>query len=506
MPAWSSQRPDRRRILGSLIGGASLLALAGCQSNGGSGYSATIYNAGESLEKDMEKGRQFHPSVLREFGGAYGSSDIQSLINEIGQKLSADVERQGLQYRFTVLNSDIVNAFSTPGGYVYITRGCLPLADTVSEVAAILAHELGHIALGHVATRYADRDSLEISPEKPDPGRELLTGAHSMARSVDSLGETVGSLLLAPFNDDQELEAARLAAGYLARAGYDPQAILSISRRFRQDSDLRARMAGQVAGAPSRSHFLATHPLKEQGLADIVKNADSPSKDAQDTRDREAWLKAIDGILYGDDPQEGVIRGQDYLHPGLRFRFSVPEGFQLVNGADQVRAVHKSGAGLVFDIDSLSDGQTVRSYLTGIWGKDTRLEKVETLRVNKLQAATAVAKGKAAGKTVDLRLVVILSGKLVNRFLFISPPSLTSGLQREFRQTSQSFSPLTREDMQRISPMRLEILSAQAADSGKALVDRMAVPSLKREHWELLNNRKADQAVQSGDLIKLVLK
>ena len=140
---------DRIRVLQE--GRAHLLGDVGIKNPATGG---TAFTGGLSQSQEIRMGRENHPKIIKEFGGEYGTPDLKRYVNGIGQLLAKTAERRDLKFTFTVLDSDIINAFATPGGYVYITRGLMALADNEAQLAGVLAHEIGHITALHHARRY----------------------------------------------------------------------------------------------------------------------------------------------------------------------------------------------------------------------------------------------------------------------------------------------------------------------------------------------------------------
>ena len=307
---------------------ASLLiaSLSGCTTNPATGDS--VFTGMSNDAQELRVGREQHPQIIKAFGGEFGSSELRRYVDSIGQLLARTVERKTFKYTFTLLNSEVVNAFALPGGYIYISRGLMALAENEAEVAGVLAHELGHINALHHGRREGQGLLANI----------LVVGAGiAGGRAAADLGGMVVGGALRAYSREHELESDSLALRYMSRAGYDPEAMVNFLRKMRASSRLEAKRLGKSPDKVDEFNYLATHPAP----AERVRLASQQAQQYQvkkPMRGRSIYLRKINGLLYGDDPSQGFIRGRVFSHPKLKFRFEVPEGFRLFNTPQAVIA------------------------------------------------------------------------------------------------------------------------------------------------------------------------
>ncbi len=264
------------------------------------------------------------------------------MIEQTVERLVAASEKPDLHYRVTMLNSQSVNAFALPSGQIYVTRGLIALANDESELASVLAHEMGHVVARHAEqreeeARNADLASRTITDVVSDP--EI--GALALAKS---------KLKLVNFSRSQEFEADALGIGIAARAGYDPYGAVRFLTSMEHNSDLKAQ---QQSGAinPAAPDFLSSHPATPERITNALANARQYRAPAADTPADLAKAKAtyfgnIQGIVFGEDPSEGFVRGRRFLHPKLGFTFTAPDGFALDNTARRHRGGERRSVGL----------------------------------------------------------------------------------------------------------------------------------------------------------------
>ena len=345
-------------------------------------------------------GAQEHPKILAQFGGAVKDARLQGYVEQLGRKLASTTARAGEPWTFTVLDSDVVNAFAVPGGYVYVTRGLLALAKDEAEVAGVLAHEIAHITARHSAQRQTRQTIAGILAA----GVGLVFGNDTLAQ-LAGLG---GTAVVASYSREQELEADQLGVETLHRAGYDPFAMATFLETLRRDSQYAGLRSGNRGGGGF--DFFASHPATEervQRAADLAR-----AIPAGGARPRDPYLAAVDGMVYGDSPENGYVRDRTFAHPQLGIAFTVPQGYSLLNGAEQVIAKGPNGAAMAFDGGSAAGVSDPASFLTGVWGKGANLSNLQRITIGGMPAATATTRGEAEGGSADIRLVAALSGRL----------------------------------------------------------------------------------------------
>jgi predicted Zn-dependent protease len=443
------------------------------------------FTGGYSPEDDVALGAGEHPKMLEAFGGEYHHPKLQRYVDTVGRRLATHAEFQQFTYRFTILNSPIVNAFALPGGYVYLSRGLLVLASNEAEMAGVLAHELGHVNARHVAERMGAQQMAQLGVLASAIGAGLLG---LPADSVAQIGQTIAGLAIQSYSREQELESDILGIRYMSRAGYDPDAMATFLSSLREQSQLDARAKGLPPGSVDEFNLMATHPR----TLDRVRAAQAAAQTSRPQMPRVArdeYLGFIDGMLFGDDPEHGVVRGRTFVHPGLRFAFTVPEGFRIQNAPDKVVANDTRGASIVFDLAPVREARTLAAYLQGEWAPEARLAELETLRVNGLRGATARTTGRTRSGSVEVRLLVLeRDARSVFRFLFLSPQARTPQLDLPFRETTYSFRTLDAREAATVRALRLNVRAARAGDRVADLASTLPYGRDNEDWFRVLND------------------
>lgn len=488
-----------RRPLRQLAAAALLLAgfiLAGCTTNPATGESS--FTGFMSTSEENRIGQQSHPEILKEFGGAYGTPQLQGYIQTLGTSLAANSERKDVKYTFTVLDSPIVNAFAVPGGYIYITRGLLALANNEAEVAGVLSHEIGHIVARHSAQRYSEGMLAQIGVI----GLGILTGSQGLT----NLAGYGAQAWLQSYSRDQEFQADQLGVRYLSRASYDPQAMAAFLQSLEDDAKLEATIEGHPETA-DQFNIMQTHPRTTDRVERAIQEAKATTPVPDPKLERDVYLDHIDGILYGDDPKEGVIHGRQFSHADLRLAFTAPQGFQLANSSDAVQGKGPNSTAMIFDGGRLANTGSMSDYISNVWAAKIRLQSLESMTVNGMEAATATASGNTDSGPVFLRLVAIrYDASTIYRFIFLSPTQNAGAADAGFRQAAASFRKLSASEAAQIKPLRVRVVTVKPGDSVSSLARSMAFDDYQEQRFRVLNGLAANDTLVAGQRVKLIVE
>lgn len=467
------------------------LALAGCASMPPEGaQEAALPKAPQTTGVETKQSRE-HEQLLQLFGGEYRAPGVETLLNGVLVKLAPASDMPGEPYRVTILNSPAVNAFALPSGDLYVTRGMLALANDVAEVAAVMAHEIAHVSARHAAQRAElERRSQLVGRvvtqvlDKPREGREV---------------EAKAKLSLASFSRAQELEADRIGVRNVAAAGYDPYGAARFLAALGRSTALRAAAFGQQ-GQGERLDILATHPTSNERIGAALSAARQIGAPGFGEAGRGVWLSALDGLIYGDDPAQGFVRGRRFLHPRLGFSFTAPEGFVLENTSKALLGIAGGGAEAV-RLDSVRVPATtsLEAYMASGWIEGLQVGSVETLSLNGLPAAIATAKGA----DWSFRFAAIRFGADVYRLIFATR-SLTPEADSRFRESIDSFRRMSHEEVAGAKPLRIALVTAKPGATVESLSQGMAGSERPTDLFMLLNGLERDASLAPGERYKIV--
>ncbi len=467
------------------------LALPGCATYV-NGYRPVSLPEMPKQAETLAPNQREHQRILATYGGAYQDARLETVITQLVDRLVAASERPDLKYKVTILNSPAINAFALPNGQLYVTRGLLALASDSAELASVLSHEMAHVIARHAAMREDQaRQASLISRVATDVFNDPQMSALTLAKS---------KLALAGFSRSQELEADGIGVGIASRAGYDPYGAVRFLSAMGRNSSLRP--SGGAGTDPRLLDFLSSHPATPDRVKNAQANARQYTAPGAGNRDKAAYLAAIDGLSYGEDPSEGFVRGRRFLHPKLGFTFMAPEGFTLDNTAQAVLGVKEGGGqALRLDVVRVPAEQSLGEYLTSGWMENVDAQSVQDASINGLAAATAVAKGDQW----NFRLYAIRFGSEAYRFIFATKSKLADADQ-SFRESVETFRRLSLSEMSGAKPLRLKVVAVGSGDTAEGFAQRMATADRRLERFLVINGLEAGEALKPGDKVKIVVE
>lgn len=461
------------RILAGLL--ALILLVGGCTPGAISTTAPTAQ--GDTLPPDVEK----------LVGPAYASPQLQALVDRIGQRLVSHSGMPG-SYRFYVLDQPEANAHALQSGYVFVTRGLVALANDEAELAAAMGHELGHISERHAALR--ERQQRQIMDAAIDAA--MKSGSITVGRSV----ARDGLLKLRSYSREQELDADRVGVGYLTRAGYRGDALVTLIQNLQRQNRLEEQMLGRATGEGRERNALSTHPGAAERLTALAELAEA--RQAGESG-QGAYLAAIDGMSVDDPPEEGFVRGYSFVHPIMRFGFSAPRDFRLVNYHDGVLGIGTDGSLMWF---SCRQGQ-IEGRLDD-WMRNKLQPTPTDIQETSIGGAEAAIGARPRGPDTGLGQV---------RYVLIRRPDgvcyfnlLSDGPDRDRRintlvNATRSFHELTVAEAGKLRPYRLTIVPGAP---GRTLAARMPYPDFKLERLLVLNGVDDGAALAQREQVKLV--
>lgn len=248
------------RVLGLALMGAIMLVPVGCSVNPATGERAfMIY----SWEQEKEMGASAAAGLAEQFGGEVEAEIPNDYVVEVGMKLVQGVEEgvPELDWEFTLLNTDVINAFALPGGKIFFTRGLAERLSDEAEMAGVLGHEIGHVTARHGNQRMSKQIGFNVLLA----GAAVAVGTSGSDSEVRKYGQVAipgmaigGNLVLLKYGRDDESEADMLGMRYMERAGYDPSGQLRVMEVLQAASD-----------GPRPIEWLATHPFPETRIERI---------------------------------------------------------------------------------------------------------------------------------------------------------------------------------------------------------------------------------------------
>ncbi|MEC3911775.1 M48 family metalloprotease [Sphingobium sp. CR2-8] len=466
------------------------------------GQQRAIRTVSSISAQDKASGAKQHPELLNEFGGAYVGPQAK-YVEGVGRRIAVQSGLSNAQGDFTVtlLNSPVNNAFAIPGGYVYVTRQLMALMNDEAELAGVLGHEVGHVAAQHGQRRQKTAQRNAVGGALLGALAGALLGDSGLAGLVEKGIGTGSQLLTLKFSRSQEYEADDLGIRYLASGGYDPRALSDMLASLAAQSDLDAQVAGNARSMPE---WASTHPdpgARVQRAADGA----AATRVTSTVRNRDAFLNALDGVLYGDDPKQGVIDGNRFRHPDLRLSFAAPSGFAMENSA---AAVSITGSGGQAQFSAAPYSGNLATYINGVFAKmgggqgGVPEGDVNRTTVNGLPAAYRTVRASTQSSQVDATVFAYdFGGGKAYHFLLLTPAGQGVG---PFTPMLQSMQRLSAQDAAAIKPRRVDVVAVKAGDTVQSLAKRMAYTDFPLERFLTINALSPNATLRPGQRVKIV--
>lgn len=445
-----------------------------------------------SEEQEIAMGKQSDPQIVQMYG-LYENQKLQNFINAKGQEMAKISHRPNLQYEFKILDSPVVNAFALPGGFIYFTRGILAHFNNEAEFAGVLGHEIGHVTARHSVQQQT----------KATLGQVVFIGGLIVSptfRAMAQEGQQFMQLLFLKYGRDDESQSDELGVQYSTAIGYDAHHMANF---FNTLNDMRAGTS-----AESLPTFLSTHPDPADRYQKVNAMANDIQKDIDASKlqvNRESYLRMIDGLIYGEDPQQGYVENSTFYHPSMRFQFPIPQNWQTVNTPSQVQMAPKDGkAAMILTLTEAANlqaaaQQTAEQYsLTVVEQKEISLNGMNVLAMVSDQA------NEQSGQTVRILTYFISYNNMIFTFHGLTDKASFDTYVPSFNQTMRHFTRLTDQSKINKKPDRISIQKVSRAGTLQSILQSYRVNSDRMREHALINGMDLKDQVAAGTMIKVI--
>ena len=370
------------------------------------------------------------------------------------------------------------------------------LSENEAELAGVLAHEIGHVTERHSAERQVRATAIGLLG--------ALLGVAGAGQLANVGTQLASAQFVQHYSQTQEFEADSLGVRYLSRTGYDVRAMASFLAKMREHTRLQNKILGRPENAVDEGHFLASHPRTVDRVEEATELAARVTGSGT-ALNRETYLQHLDGLVFGDDADQGFIRGRQFIHTKLGIRFEAPEGFRMINNPDSVIGIGPGNARFKFDMSPRPYAGSAADYLQRVWAAKAQIAGLERFEVNGMEAATARVQVRVEGKPGEGRLIAIkASPDRFYRFLMTSEPDDAPRLSEGMRHMTYSVRRLSPQEVAQIRPWRIQIHQVQPGENVASLSARMAVGEFKEDWFRVLNGLRPGDKVRPGQVVKLV--
>jgi predicted Zn-dependent protease len=447
-----------------------------------------------SEAQEIAMGKEADPQIVAQFG-LYDDKALQDFITQKGKQLAAISHRPNLNYEFKIVDSDVLNAFAVPGGYVYFTRGIMAHFNNEAQFAGVLGHETGHIAARHSVTQQRNAMLGQLG---------IIAGVvinPNLARFAETASQGLGLLFL-KFGRDAERQADQLGVEYSSKIGYDAKEMA--------DFFLTLERKGEGTAAAELPDFLSTHPNPGDRNRTVNKLASEWKQKLNLTNavvNRNSYLQRIEGLIYGEDPKQGFLENSVFYHPELKFQFPTPQGWNYQNTPQRVQFAPKDGKALL--MMTLAPGNNLQEAANAVLQQNNlQLLDSKQLNVNGLPAIAMVADPKPAEgqqqQPIRILSYLIQYGKAIYLFLGVSSIADFNQASQYFTNTMEGFKQLTDQTKINKKPERIKIKTVSNTMSLEQALRTYSIPEKRFNELAILNGLKLTDKVAQGMMIKTI--
>jgi predicted Zn-dependent protease len=451
--------------------------------------------------RDVAEAQRDNAQLIEELGGAE-TGPRTAYVEAVGRRVSAysGLANPGEALHFTTLNSAVENAFSIPGGYVYITRQLMTLMGDESQLAFALGHEVGHIAGNHAKQREAVERRLTWEALPYIMMGQMMGGLGNEIAMRNLLAVKLQSL---SFSREQEYEADTLGMRYMIAAGYDPAGAALLLAQLSRETALQARVQGRTNR--QIPEWASTHPLSENRMRRAVQEARATGRFGKGMRNRVAFLNALEGIYVDDDPAQGIIDGPVFTHPDLRIQFRVPAGYRMSNGTDAVTIGGSAGKAQFRGgrANMSLDDYIPRVFQQLIQGGRVQIPRPTRTTVNGMPAEFTTVHVNTDSGVVDASVMAYQwDPQHIYHFVMVTKGGAGIG---PFAPLVNSLRKISPSEAASIRPRIIHVVTVRAGDTVQSLASRMAYSDFKLDRFLTLNGFTAKTALTPGQKVKLIV-
>jgi predicted Zn-dependent protease len=443
-----------------------------------------------SEQQEIQLGQQYDVEVRKQMR-PYDDPALQRYVSEIGMRLARLSHRPQLPWHFTVVDVPAVNAFALPGGYIYMTRGILAYLDNEAQLAGVLGHEIGHVTARHAAQQYTKATGGQL-------GLLALGVFVPEARPFGQIAETGLALLFLKHGRDDELQSDRLGVEYAAKGGWDPDGVPNFLNTLARISEETDR-----SGVPN---WLATHPQPADRVV-RAREAIAKAADAEGTVAREDYLRRIDGIIFGDNPEDGLVRRDEFIHPAMRFAVRFPQQWRVSNSAEQVVAQPEDGGRLMLlTLDQLQGRNLEQAAVAAMQKRGLQLVEGRRTEIDGLESFVGTYQGQLQNVgTVGILAAHILYDDRPFLLLGMAPANAFSAAADQFSRSIRTFRRISREEAANVRPNRVDLYVVRRGDTWQSIAERSG-GVVSASTLAIMNDSAVKDRPPAGSRVKIVVE
>jgi predicted Zn-dependent protease len=422
----------------------------------------------------------------------YSQPEAEAYLQKVGDRLVTIVNDPRWKFSFQIVDQAEPNAFSIPGGAVYVSRGLLALVDREDELACVLAHEIAHVTQRHAA-REQRKSFLPRLLELPGNVVGNVVG-ENLGALINAPIDTVSGAWLSAYSRSQEREADRIGIRTAAQAGYDPMALAEILARLERD------VASQT-GQERRFSIFDNHPMTKDRMQDIKHRA-SGLAPAAIPPIAQALFAKLDGLWWGENPEGGVFHQNQFLHPISGITITFPAGWKHRNTPQYVISVHPQQEAMLLlgIVGPASDPQAIGEKFIAKMRREAGIEPISARKtaVGEFPAFVVTYLDRSGQKPAYLHFAWASMAGQTFQLIGLAPERHRETL----RNAALSLRLLTEAECNSVTGKRLRIVAARQSEHLEDLTAR-AGNAWSPAYTALVNGLDPEVVLNEGQLVKI---
>lgn len=439
-------------------------------------------------------GKKLHQQYL-DNDKIYDNPELLAYVTRIGDRLLAETSHARRKYTYVLVDEPSPNANAHADRYIIVHRGLFNIATSEAELASVIAHEIAHVIARHPARLKARVYGLNA-----------LSWLGSLATQTNAIGsatQQVGAVPLLRAKRGMELEADELGAQYLARAGYDPMAMISMLSQLKDWHSYQVSIHPQ---AQAYHGLFGSHPRGDKRLHDAVGPAMEylPDELVEPAGD---FYALIDGVPYGNESAGGVVLKQSFYHGDLRFVVTFPEAWDIANNPQDVTGTAPGGSqegyASVSMLQPSKEKQDPETYIKETLQRDD-IASGEAIDVNgkpgyigEIKIASGDAKARMIAVVYKARSVFLFKGEA-------GAAGDAEQFKKQFRSIVDSFRDMEESDRAAAQSQRFRVITAEPGDTFASLAKKSTVKGRGEELLRAINGKWPRGEPRAGDYVKII--
>ncbi len=452
-----------------------------------------------SESREIELGAEEHLKIMDKVN-VYHDARLAAYVTEVGERIAAVGDRPELDYQFFVMDDPAINAFALPGGYVYINRGLLAFLNSEAQLAAVLGHEIAHITARHAVQHDADGRLARFGAQVSGIVTAVVTQNSAAGASIANVASIWAAAGLSGFGREDELEADRLGAEYMSKAGYDPQATIDMLTVLKNHSDFRRLTS---TGGGGYHGLFASHPRNDRRLQQAIAEVRQISPGTAFLENNDRFREIMDGLVLGTSVQSQTNETRNrYYQPLFGYTLVFPDQWDISETTTTAAATAPEGHSLSIEAVRLQGGQSPREFLAQRM-KSANLLKSEALEQFNLDGHTAVVVDPASGARERVAVLFLNSRAFVFRGA-LPPGGNADELDGSLLESIKSFRAMEQSEFNMESEQKIRYAMVDENFSFEAAARNANLGEHAEETLRLLNGYYPRGEPEPGDWVKLV--